>query len=61
MNTNKTLQQLREEFSNAPSSQSEYMIEGKKYIVTRHFAGDKDIDQVIREIAVNRARRDFNL
>jgi len=37
------------------------MIEGKKYIVTRHFTGDKDIDQVIREIAVNRARRDFNI
>jgi hypothetical protein len=37
------------------------MIGGKKYIVTSHFTGNKDIDQVMREIAVNRAKHDFGL
>jgi len=59
--TGKTLNQLREEFASAPTTQREYMIEGKKYIVTRHFAGDKDLDTVIREIAVNRAYKDMGL
>lgn len=58
---NKTLQQLREEFSNAPTSQREYMIEGKKYIVTSHYCGNKDVDDIIRRVAVNRAYRDLGL
>ncbi len=60
-NTNKTLEQLREEFMGAPTSQKEYMIEGKKYIVTSHFCGDKDLDEVLQRIAVNRAYRDAGL
>lgn len=55
------MNQLREEFASAPTTQREYMIEGKKYIVTCHFAGDKDLDTVIREIAVNRAYKDMGL
>lgn len=58
---NKTLEQLREEFSNAPTSQREYMIEGKKYIVTSHYCGNKDVDDIIRRVAVNRAYRDLGL
>lgn len=37
------------------------MIEGKKYIVTSHYAGNKDLDHVIREIAANRAYREMGL
>ena len=59
--TNKTLQQLREEFSGAPTSQHEYMIEGKRYIVTSHYTGNKDVDEVIRKIAVNRAYKDLKV
>lgn len=59
--TNKTLQQLREEFSGAPTSQQEYMIEGKRYIVTSHYTGNKDVDEVIRKIAVNRAYKDLKV
>ena len=33
----------------------EYIIDGKKYIVHSHFVGQKDIDKVLSEIAVNRA------
>ena len=53
--------ELREEFAGAPTSQREYMIEGKRYIVTSHFCGDKDVDEVLRKIAVNRAYRDAGL
>ncbi len=59
--TNKTLEQLREEFTGAPTSQKEYMIEGKRYIVTSHFCGDKDVNEVLQRIAVNRAYRDIGL
>ena len=38
-----------------PIRKSEYDINGKKYTVTRHFVGSKDIDKVIYEIAFNRA------
>ena len=55
------MEQLREEFTGAPTSQKEYMIEGKRYIVTSHFVGDKDVDEVLRKIAVNRAYRDAGL
>lgn len=58
--TNKTLQQLREEFSGAPTSRREYMIEGKRYIVTSHYTGKKDVDKVIREIALKRAYADMD-
>ena len=38
-----------------PIRKSEYDINGKKYTVTSHFVGSKDIDKVIYEIAFNRA------
>ncbi len=59
--TNKTLQQLREEFSGAPTSQKEYMIEGKRYIVTSHYTGNKNVDEVIRRIALSRAYKDLKV
>jgi len=37
------------------------MIEGKKYIVTSHYTGDKDLDQMIREAAVNKVYREMGL
>ena len=37
------------------------MIEGKKYIVTSHYTGDKDLAQVIKEVAVNRVYREMGL
>ncbi len=55
------MEQLREEFAGAPTSQKEYMIEGKRYIVTSHFCGDKDVDEVLRKAAINRAYREIGL
>ncbi len=59
--TSKTLQQLREEFSDAPVSQREYMIQGKKFIVTSHYAGNKDLNAVLQKIAENRVYREIGL
>ena len=35
------------EFSSATTSINEYEIRGKNYIVTSHYAGEKDMGQVI--------------
>lgn len=40
---------------NCPEHINEYEINGKKYIVHSHFVGQKDIDKVLSDIAVNRA------
>ena len=44
-----------EQHKNCPEHTNEYEIGGKKYIVHSHFVGQKDIDKVLSEIAVNRA------
>ena len=50
-----TLTEMRNLYSEAPTSQKDYKIENRKYIVTRHFIGDKDIDKVIYDIANSHA------
>ena len=57
----KTLQQLREEFSDAPVSRREYMIQGKKFIVTSHYAGNKNLNAVLQKIVENRVYREIGL
>lgn len=47
--------QLNEGFSKASMIMREYIIDGKKYAVTAHYVGDKDIDKVINEMAIERA------
>lgn len=49
------------EFSSAPTSTSEYEIRGKKYIVTSHYAGEKDIGQTIFTLATDRAKRELGI
>ncbi len=44
-----------EQHKDCPEHTNEYEIDGKKYIVHSHFVGQKDIDKVLSEIAVNRA------
>ncbi len=58
---NKTLQQLVEQYASCPESQSEYDINGKQYIITRHFTGDKNINKAVAELAVSRANRETGL
>lgn len=58
---NKTLQQLIEQYAFSPSTQRKYEKDGNKYTVTRHFTGDKNINQVVYEIAVSRANKEMGL
>lgn len=60
LKTQKTEQLLRQ-YSSCPTEQREYDIDGKKYAVTRHFTGDKDINQSILELAISRANREMGL
>lgn len=52
---------MREEFSKAPTSKKEYELQGKKYIVTSHFCGKKDVNEVLHRIALNRALKEMGL
>ena len=54
------MQELCVEFGSAPTSTSEYEIGGRKYIVTSHYVGRKNVDNVLREIAVKRACFDMD-
>ncbi len=53
------MQQLSAEHSSAPTSMREYEIGGKKYTVVSHYVGKKNVDNVLREIAVKRAYSDM--
>ena len=47
------------EHGSAPTSMREYEIGGKKYTVVSHYVGKKNVDNVLREIAVKRAYSDM--
>ena len=47
-----------EQHKDCPEHTNEYEVNGKKYIVHSHFVGQKDIDKVLSDIAVNRALSD---
>ena len=53
------MQQLSAEHGSAPNSMREYEIGGKKYTVVSHYVGKKNVDNVLREIAVKRAYSDM--
>lgn len=53
------MQQLSAEHGSAPTSMREYEIGGKKYTVVSHYVGKKNVDNVLREIAVKRAYFDM--
>jgi len=46
---------MNERFKAAPIATREYVIDGKKYIVTAHYVGDKDIDNVLNNLAIEKA------
>ncbi|MDE7296780.1 MAG: hypothetical protein K2N84_05885 [Clostridia bacterium] len=56
-----TPQQLIKRYASCPSQENAYDLDGKKYTVTRCFTGDKNINQVIAELAVSQANRDMRL
>lgn len=53
-----TMFQLNEKYKNYPAQICETIIDGKKYRVTAHFVGNKDLDNIIRNLALERALRE---
>lgn len=51
----KQLQELKQEFSNFSTSQSEYIVNDKKYIVVSHFVGNKNINEILIKLAQKQA------
>ena len=59
--TKKEISFLKEKYNTCPTSQCEYEIDGKKYIVTRHLVGNKQLDRIITELAIKQANREMGL
>lgn len=59
-NTDKITENAKNQTEEFPA-QRKCVIEGKHFIVTRHFAGDKNLSNIITEIAKNRADREMGL
>ena len=51
----RTMQEMNEQYKDCPVQVNQYEVDGRIYRVTSHFIGDKDIDDVMYEYAVNRA------
>ncbi len=51
----KRLQELKQEFSNFLTSQNEYVVNDKKYVVISHFVGNKNINEILIKLAQKQA------
>ena len=51
----KQLQELKQEFSNFSTSQNEYVVNDKKYVVVSHFVGNKIINEILIKLAQKQA------
>ncbi len=51
----KQLQELKQEFLNFSTSQNEYVVNDKKYIVVSHFVGNKNINEILIKLAQKQA------
>ena len=51
----KTMFEMNEMYKDCPTRTTEYEIDGRKYRVTAHYVGNKDINEVMYKYAVKRA------
>lgn len=51
----KTMQKMNEQHKDCPVQVNHYKVDGTSCIVTSHFVGDKDINDVIMKYAEDRA------
>ena len=51
----KQLQELKQEFLNFSTSQNEYVVNDKKYIVVSHFVRNKNINEILIKLAQKQA------
>lgn len=55
----KQLQNLKQGFSNFPTSKQEYVVKDKKYIVTSHFVGSKNLNEILINLAQKQAYKEM--
>lgn len=51
----KQLQDLKQEFLNYPTKRQEYKIDDRKFVVVSHFVGNKDINEILKRLAIKQA------
>lgn len=55
--TNRPVKPLPEQYAACPTSKELHEIDGKTYLVTRHFTKEKDLGKIILELAREQAMR----
>lgn len=50
-----TMQEMNEQFKDCPFHVNTYVVDGTRCIVTSHYIGDKDINDVMMKYAEDRA------
>lgn len=61
MKTNKKTENTKKQKENYPTSERRCVIDGKRFVVTRHFEGDKSLSAIMAEIAISRANREMGI
>ena len=56
-----SIQQSQKLFANCPTSAAKFEIEGKQYVIVRHFTGQAKLENVVADIALRRADREMKL
>lgn len=56
-----SLTELKEKYKAVPVSNQVIQIDGISYIVVSHYSGDKDINKVVRNIALSKAYEDMKI
>ena len=51
--------ELNEQFRDCPMQEQEFEIEGRKYIIVSHYAGKKNLDEVVYRNAYGQARNEL--
>ena len=61
MTENNLTENNKNQIQACPVSERRCVIDGKSFIITRHFSGDKTLSSILTEIAVNRANKEMGL
>ena len=61
METYKETDTKNEQTENHPTSQRRCEINGKHFLINRHFEGNTDLNTLMAEIAISRANREMGI
>ncbi len=61
IDTNNNTENIKNQTEYYPTSQRRCVIDGKPFIVTRQFVGEKDLGSLLMELAINRANKEMGL